>query len=246
MLRLKTTFILASTLAWGCNAQAQSLNPALPPGQNFDLSSYLLQTLDAELKFKEVKRIGSYQDAYFFTDGSNGRMIFRVPSGAGHTENSEYPRVELRENGAWMIDSQGPVHNESVTLTVLEEPKTGNLIFAQIHGEKAGGSETLKMRWTHGTVLMGVKKHFGDKEEQIPLLHGLALGDTIECHLKLQGDTLTVDVRSGAASEIHSFQYDAASWHGIPLYFKVGVYSQDKEADGSVGSIAVHRLELIR
>jgi hypothetical protein len=223
------------------------LNPDLPPGQNFDLSSYLLQTLDAKLQFTEVNPIGSYQDAYFFTDPSNGRMNFQVPSGAGHTEDSEYPRVELREIVSWMMDSQGPVRSESVTLTVLEEPKTGKTIFAQIHGEKVGGSEALKMWWNNGTVSMGVKKRYGDAEEQIQfsLLPELALGDTIECHMELRGDTLTVDVRSEAASETHSFQYDATSWQGNPLYFKVGVYSQDKDVDGSVGSIAVHRLELI-
>ena len=155
--------------------------------------------------------------------------------------------MELRENDSWMITSQGGHSKRRPHADCAgKSRRTGNLIFAQIHGEKAGGSEALKMRWSHGVVLMGVKKHYGDKEEQIPLLTGLALGDIIECHLALQGDRLTVDVRSGTVSKSQTFQYDVDSWQGIPLYYKVGVYSQDKAVDGSVGSIAVQRLTLSR
>jgi hypothetical protein len=182
---IRIALVFVSVIAWISDVQARPLDPALAPGQNFDLSSYRLQTLDTRLQFKEVNPVGTYQDRFFFTDLTTGAMTFRVPSGAGHTKDSKFPRVELRENSSWTMDSRdGRQHSESIVLQVLAEPKTGELIFAQIHGEKTGGSEALKMRWSHGEILMGVKKHYGDDEEKISLLRGLSLGNTIECHLE--------------------------------------------------------------
>jgi len=55
-----------------------------------------------------------------------------------------------------------------------------------------------------------------------------------------------VNIRSGNATSTRSFGYAVNSWTGIPLYYKVGIYSQDKDSDGSVGSAAVQRLQLAR
>ena len=247
MFCIRIALVFVSVIAWIGDVQARPLDPALAPGQNFDLSSYRLQTLDTRLQFKEVNPVGTYQDRFFFTDHNTGAMTFRVPSGAGHTKDSKFPRVELRENISWTMDSRdGRQHSESIVLQVLAEPKTGELIFAQIHGEKTGGSEALKMRWSHGEILMGVKKHYGDDEEKISLLRGLSPGDTIECHLEFVNGMLMVHIRSGNVTSTRSFGYAVNSWRGIPLYYKVGIYSQDKDSDGSVGSVAVQRLELTR
>ncbi|WP_147408493.1 polysaccharide lyase family 7 protein [Paraburkholderia fungorum] len=240
-------FIFMSAVIWAGAAHAQVLDPALAPGQNFDLSAYRLQTLDARLQFKEISPVGMYQDPFFSTDPATGEMTFRVPSGAGHSRDSEFPRVELRENDSWtMQPSGGPRHIESFVLRVLAEPSTGELIFAQIHGEKTGGSEALKMRWSHGDILMGVKKRYGVNEEKILLLRGVSLGDTIECQLAFENDTLAVHIRSGAAEMTRRFRYAIDSWKGIPLYFKVGNYSGDKDSDGSFGRVAIQRLALTR
>jgi hypothetical protein len=244
---MKITLALAPAIAWIGSVQAQSLDTAHAPGQNFDLSAYKLQTLDARLQVREVSPTGPYRDSFFFTDHTTGAMTFRVPSGAGHTKHSEFPRVELREIHSWRIGSHDGVrHSETIVLRVMSEPQTGKLIFAQIHGEKTGGSEALKMRWSHGEISMGVKKHYGDAEEKIPLLHGLSLGEVIECRLELENDTLTVNVRSGDSTATRSFSYDVESWRGIPVYYKVGNYSQDKVADGSLATVAVEHLELRR
>jgi len=55
---------------------------------------------------------------------------------------------------------------------------------------------------------------------------------------------LMVHIRSGNATSTRRFGYAVNSWRGMPLYYKVGIYSQDKDSDGSVGSVAVQRLEL--
>jgi Alginate lyase len=247
MSRFRTVFALALVAACGRGVQAASLDPALAPGQNFDLHSYRLQTLDSHLQFKQVSPIGSYQDPFFFTQLGAGAMNFRVPSGAGHTGGSEFPRVELREIDSWMMGlPDGARRRETIVLRVLSEPATGKLIFAQIHGERISGTEALKMRWTHGEIIMEAKKYPGHEEEKTSLLQGLSLGDAIECRLELNNEKLTVNVRSGDRTAEHSFDYDRESWKNVPLYFKAGNYSQDKDVDGSVAIVSIERLELPR
>lgn len=242
---MKKMVLLASAFLMINTVQAGPLDPGRVPGQNFDLAPFLLQTLDANLQFTEVNPIDRYQDSYFFTDQHTGAMTFRVPSGAGHSGHSEFPRVELREKGNWLIDAGSTQERKlSIALRVLAEPQTGELIFAQIHGERSGGSEALKMRWSHGDIVMGVKKHYGDPEERITLLRGVALGSHIDCKLALRGDTLKVEVRAGEASARHAFSYASDAWKAIPVYYKLGLYSQDKQQDGSTASVAVEHVSL--
>jgi Alginate lyase len=247
MSRFRIVLALALIAACGRGVQAADLDPALAPGQNFDLHSYRLQTLDDHLQFKQVSPIGSYQDPFFFTQPGAGAMNFRVPSGAGHTGGSEFPRVELREIDSWMMGlPDGALHRETIRLRVVSEPATGRLIFAQIHGEEISGTELLKMRWSHGEIIMAVKKHPGDGEEKISLLRGLTLGDAIECRLELINEKLTVNLRSGDRAAERSFDYDKESWKNVPLYFKAGNYAQDKDVDGSAAIVSIERLELAR
>lgn len=235
--------LLIALLATGASAQA-TLDPAAPPSQNFDLSAYRLQTLSSQLAFTEVPAIQGYQDRYFFTDPKTGAMVFRTPSGAGHSAHSEYPRVELRAIQDFTMEaSTEHTQAESLAFQVLGEPATGKLIFAQIHGE-ATGTELLKMRWSHGEILMGVKMQPGAREQQIELLHGVALGDLVECQMTLQGSTLAVSVRTKDQTVTKRFSYVADAWSGQRLYFKVGNYTQDKERDGTEGVVAVQQLRL--
>ena len=241
--RLAIALVLTALLATTACAQA-TLDPAAAPGQNFELSAYRLQTLSSKLEFTEVSLIKSYQDHFFFTDPKTGAMLFRTPAGAGHSGHSEYPRVELRTIDDFTMEaSRDHARAQSLVLQVLAEPGTGKLIFAQIHGETTG-TELLKMRWTHGNILMGVKMQPGAQEQQIELLRGIALGDRVECQLTLQGSILTVTVRSQDRSVTKRFSYDANAWSGQELYFKFGNYLQDKEHDGSEGVVAVQQLTL--
>src|SRR5450830_1369309 len=242
---MKKLILLVSACLMINTVQAGPVDPGRVPGQNFNLTPFLLQTLDANLQFTEVNTIDRYQDAYFFTDQRTGAMTFRVPSGAGHSGHSEFPRVELREKGNWLIDASSTQERKlSLALRVLAEPGSGELIFAQIHGERSGGSEALKMRWSHGDIVMGVKKRYGDPEQRITLLRGVALGSHIDCKLALRGDTLKVEVRAGEATAKHEFSYVSDAWKAIPVYYKLGLYSQDKQQDGSTASVAVEHVSL--
>ncbi|EPX60323.1 F5/8 type C domain protein [Cystobacter fuscus DSM 2262] len=206
------------------------------PGENFDLSDYQLQTLNSSLQVKFVDPINTYTDKYFYTDPSTGAMTFYVPSGAGSTANSKYPRSELRADTTWHM---GGTHTLAVSMKVLQQPATGQIIIGQIHGEQTGGSELLKLRWTDGDILMGVKKNFGDSEQKILIKSGVALGENIDYVIKLVDSTVTVTVNGTSKS----FTYNRASWSDVDLYFKLGAYSQDASSNGTYAKVAVTALD---
>ncbi|WP_273820987.1 polysaccharide lyase family 7 protein [Pseudomonas asplenii] len=244
MVRKKLALTAPICFFWSSVLLASALDPGAAPGKNFDLSSYRLQTFNSSLQVLQVQPIGSYLDPFFFTDSVTGEMVFRVPSGAGHTAHSEYPRVELRQISSWFMTmnlSQPRV--QTVKLRVINEPARGGLIFAQVHGEETGGSEALKLRWRQGTIEVGYKEHYGDKESRLVMLRGLSLGDVITCRISVLNADITIEVESETAGSKRTLHYDLPSWRDIPLYFKVGVYSQDDQADGSYGSAAVLELK---
>jgi hypothetical protein len=152
-----------------------------------------------------VDPIGSYSDPYFYTDSSSGAMTFKVPSGAGTTANSHYPRSEMRDRGTFRM---GGTHTLSASMKVLQQPATGQIIIGQIHGEQTGGSELLKLRWTNGDILMGVKTTFGATEQKILVKSGVAIGQNIDWTIKLVGQRGDGDGQRHLAS----YTYDQASW----------------------------------
>ena len=85
------------------------LNPLLPPGSNFDLSAWKIHTLDSNYNYIEVNSaqlVAGYTSKWFYTDKSDGSMVFKVPSNGQPTTTATYPRVELRQmtQGAnWLL-----------------------------------------------------------------------------------------------------------------------------------------------
>jgi len=97
-----------------------ALNPALPPGSNFELISWALDT-PADLdgngrsdRTSESDLEDGFTDEFFFT-GPDGGMIFRSTIGGARTSaNTSYTRSELREmlrRGNTSISTQGVNQN---------------------------------------------------------------------------------------------------------------------------------------
>ncbi|MBT8098163.1 MAG: polysaccharide lyase family 7 protein, partial [Gammaproteobacteria bacterium] len=97
-----------------------ALNPALPPGSNFELISWALNT-PADLdgngrsdRATETDLDNGFTDEYFFTDPEGG-MVFRSTIGGAKTSaNTSYTRTELREmlrRGNTGIQTQGVNRN---------------------------------------------------------------------------------------------------------------------------------------
>lgn len=97
-----------------------ALNPALPPGSNFELISWALQTPadldgnDRADRATETDLDNGFADGFFFT-GPAGGMVFRSTIGGVKTSaNTSYTRSELREmlrRGNTAISTQGVNRN---------------------------------------------------------------------------------------------------------------------------------------
>ncbi|MGV8259742.1 polysaccharide lyase family 7 protein, partial [Pseudomonas aeruginosa] len=77
-----------------------------------------------------------YQSRYF-QQGNDGGLVFWVPIDGSHTEDSTYPRTELRETQAdgsldnwyyWQADNE-----LRVTMSVEKVPSKNKVIIGQIH-----------------------------------------------------------------------------------------------------------------
>lgn len=91
------------TEASNVNPEDFGLNPSIPPGSNFELLSWKLNTPGDEDgnglsdTVSEVDLDNGFSDQYFYT-GSDGGMVFKSTiAGATTSANSTYTRSELRE-----------------------------------------------------------------------------------------------------------------------------------------------------
>jgi len=98
------------------------LNPAVTPGQNFDLLGWALDTPETDPGDGFAQRtqegaLANFSDQYFFT-AADGGMVFRSTiEGATTSANSRFTRSELREmlrRGNTSISTQGVNRNNWV------------------------------------------------------------------------------------------------------------------------------------
>jgi len=244
---MKLMTVLSLTFA-AASAFAESTNDT--PGKNFPIleNSYLLQSFDSSHKATEEPITSNLKSAYFYSncyDSAHcdshiptGATVFNVPSGFGATAHSHFPRVELRAKDNFV---NGDIFDNVQTgsVYIVKNPSTKSIIFAQIHGDKPGGSEMFKLRWEDGSIVAGVKEHYGDSEKRTMLLSGLSLHEKVDYKLEAKGEhnqiKVTIEVKAGGDSKKATFTYPKSSWDSIKLYFKAGNYNQD----ASKGSEAV-------
>lgn len=219
--------------------------------------SYLLQAFDHRQKPNEVRITPSLKNEYFYSNCADtsdcdpaipkGATMFKTPSGFGSTAHSEFPRVELRAAQDFFSGNDFTIE-QSGSVYIVKNPSTRSTIFAQIHGDRPGGSELFKLRWNNGTVVAGIKEHFGDPEKRVTLLSNVGLKEKMDYKLiakgNQQGIEVTVEMSANGQRASQSFSYPRQSWDGIALYFKAGNYNQDKNADGSEAVVAYTHLNL--
>jgi hypothetical protein len=78
------------------SAEAQVLDPSLPPGGNFDLSYWKITRPNQQERDSDQLAAGYSVVPDFYTDPVTGAMVFTCPND-GATGGSTYPRSELRE-----------------------------------------------------------------------------------------------------------------------------------------------------
>src|SRR5262245_28267130 len=96
---------------------------AATPGQNFNLSSFKLQTPIASgggvLEISQPQ-LASYTSSNFYAN-SDGPMVFFTPVTGATTEGSSYPRSELRQLTEWNTNTSGG-RTQTGTCRILQAP----------------------------------------------------------------------------------------------------------------------------
>ena len=91
-------------------AVAQTLDPSLPPGGNFDLSYWKLTRPNGTERDEDALINGYSKEGEFYTDSETGAMVFWCPNDGSTTANTSFSRTELREmirRGDTSISTQG-------------------------------------------------------------------------------------------------------------------------------------------
>jgi hypothetical protein len=213
-----------------------SQDSSQPPGANFDLSAWKLQTLKEEdgsfFEVNTTSELSTHSSNFFYTDTWDGAMVFRVPSNGGTTSSgTSYPRIEFRQiqdGGNWKLSDTNE-HFLTAKCKVIEvaqvKPKT---VIGQIHGSESN-SELLKLRWTGykpGECFVEARFQTNDNvgsEYGVTLATGLSLGDMIDYTITMKQGLVTVTVNGHSATQTYTTQFYGTN---DKYYFKAGNYIQ--------------------
>lgn len=204
------------------DAVLPALNPADPPGLNFNLAPFTLQLPTGASGSVDSVNADSlaagYTNAYYFyTDKSDGAMVMMDPRRGWTTSGSQHPRTELRENATW---SPAGTNLLSATVSVVQVPD--HTTIGQIFQGSGPSKPLCEIQVTSKGVvqLLLEASNQGGKSKTYPIAN-VALGTPFSYELSLSGTTIGVKI-NGAA---RSFTMDS-SFEGEDFYFKAGNYDQ--------------------
>ena len=228
--------VLAALLVLSFVARVFALNPALPPGGNFDLSHWYLGLPDANASsIQPSQLVAGYTSQYFYT-GADGSMVFWAPVTGGTTSGSTYPRSELRELIAGTDNSTSinwtalGTHVLTAECRVTQVPSSGKVIIGQIHG---GTQPLCKIYYSSGTIYARCHTEpTGGSENQYEF-GSSALNTPITYELQVVDGVLTMTVNGTT----HVFDFVTGSgWGSAEFYFKAGSYCQDNAGQSTEGA----------
>jgi hypothetical protein len=222
-----------------CRGQA-TLDPTLPPGQNFDLTRWKLQLptssadpnalLSLHTGVDEVQgtALTNYTSKYFYTN-ADGAMRFYAPITGDTTSGSDYPRSELRElysstQNSWFNTYGTAVLNGS--LKVYQTPLTNKVIIGQIHGD-VPNAVMLILEYISGSIEVHINySPLVDKQVKLVLANvGAPTSGLITYQLKMIPGAVFTTV-NGVTQAMLIDQTAATGWANASVYFKAGDYCQ--------------------
>jgi hypothetical protein len=219
---------------------SEAAPPVRYPGDLLDLRNWYLTLptgTEGDPRDIEQPQLQTYSGEYFrLTDAQDG-VVFRAPAGGVTTENSNYPRSELREmdgteHAAW--SSTTGTHVLDVRQAITEVPPVKpDVVAAQIHD---GDDDILQIRLEGSTLAV----QYDDGEKQVVLDDDYRLGTAYD---------IRIVVSDGRIAVFHNGEQKAdIAQRGIGWYWKVGVYTQSNAERGdrpdAAGEVVVHSLRI--
>lgn len=219
------------------------LNPHVAPGGNFDLSTWELQEpvgspgSPTTYSPAQLEGPGGHEDAYFFTDPTDGSMAFWDPEDGVTTANSMYPRSELREmtsGGAPANWAPAGTHTLSATLKATVIPD--HVAVGQVHlgtGTPASTKPLLELFYfSSGSIALGIEQTPAGGNEVQTTVGNVPLGTKWSYVIGLSGNAITLVVDGGPTQSFTmSSTFDQEN-----MYFKAGDYDQSVGSSSTVGA----------
>jgi hypothetical protein len=231
-----------------------SLNPNLPPGGNFDLSLWKLDLpIDKNGEVEEVQPAqlvgdSGFTDLYFYTNSTDGGMMFFTPEDGAIQSGSAHPRSELREMNADGSEANWPLtgtNSMSATIKVLNV--VDHTCIGQIHGGDAIASGLpnatlpLLLLFYYGTGGSYPSGELVLSVEPAPTVSGgtdyditnIPMGTTFDYTIALSGDNEILITINGNATTYTI----PAPFIGYGFYFKAGDYLQEVGLSSTIGGL---------
>lgn len=224
-----------------------ALDPLLPPGSNFDLSAWEIQTLDPNLSLMDVYSddlVKGYSSSFFYTDPIDGSLVFNVPSnGQPLTGPTGHPRVELRQmtKGANWILTDSIEHYLAAECRVMAiDQVSSKSVIGQIHSNVSVNGENLKLTWKgylpgKCSVIAVLQTNDAAKTNySVTLASGLSLGDLISYTITMKNGTITCTVNGVSTTETLTTAFYSNTDN---YYFKAGNYFGYNNVDAGSSTV---------
>jgi hypothetical protein len=179
----------------------------------------------------------NYDSQYFKLNDSRDGVVFTANAGGVTTENSHYPRSELREmkgsqKASW--DGRSGTHTMELDQAITKVPATKpDVIAGQIHG---GDDDVMQIHLSGSQLTV----KYADGKKDVVLDNSYRLGERF--NVKIQSS-------DGQVKVWHNGELKAdLPIYGAESYFKAGAYvnsNTDKGANSSdIGQVVIYGLKI--
>ncbi|GLY94219.1 polysaccharide lyase family 7 protein [Actinoplanes sp. NBRC 103695] len=243
LLALTTTAAVAGTLgvAGITSASAAALDPALPPGGNFNLSIWSLQLpigspgSPETIPPSRLKCPNGYSNpAYFWTDSNDGSMTFWAPEKGVTTPNSNYARSELREMNANGSAADWPLAGNHTLSADLRIPSvTKNVAVGQVHLGSGGPSTKplLELYYRpNGEIFLGTENSPAGGQT-LHKVGDVPLGQRWTYVINVTGNKINLTINGTRTTYTIP-----SSFNPYKQYFKAGSYNQSSSDSTTRGA----------
>ncbi len=227
----------------GADGGATSLNPNVAPGGNFDLSIWQLQEpvgspgSPTTFSPSELEGASGHQDTYFYTDTTDGSMVFWDPENGVTTANSNYPRSELREmTASGAAANWAPTGTNMLSATLKATVIPNHAAVGQIHLGTGTPSSTKPLLelfyYSSGKITIGIEQTPAGGNEVETEVATVPLGTQWSYVIGLSGNTISLTINGGTPQTFTM----SSTFDQEGMYFKAGNYDQSVGSDANVAS----------